>query len=158
MVACGVGGCRGAVPKAIRLGFGLVVTQSISNGLPHPATRPKVLVIDDERAIVLAFTRLLRAHYDVSAFTDAREALERIRAGERYDLILCDLSMPGMGGVEFYLKLSTFDHDYAQRVVFLSGGVFSDSVQDFLDGVPNHTISKPFDSEALLGLIRTMTH
>lgn len=133
------------------------MTQSISNGLSHAVMRPKILVIDDERAIVLAFTRLLRAHYEVFAFTDAREALETIRGGEQYDLILCDLSMPGMGGVEFYRSLSMLDEGYARRIIFLSGGVFSESVQDFLDRVPNHTVSKPFDSEALLGLLRTMT-
>jgi hypothetical protein len=42
-------------------------------------------------------------------------------------------------------------------VVFLSGGAFTEDTQDFLSQVPNPTVSKPFDSDALLGLIRNMT-
>lgn len=119
--------------------------------------RARILVVDDDRAIVIAFTRLLRAHYEVVGLTDARQALALILGGERFDVILCDLFMPGMGGVEFYGELTALDDDIAQRVVFLSGGAFTDSMQSFLERIPNQTVSKPFDSEKLLGLIRNLT-
>lgn len=116
-----------------------------------------MLVIDDERAIVTAFVRLLGAQYDVVGLVDAREGLRRILDGERFDVILCDLFMPGMGGKEFYDELASQDRATAERIVFLSGGAFTSDAQDFLDQVPNPTVSKPFDAEALLGLIRSMT-
>jgi CheY-like chemotaxis protein len=119
--------------------------------------KPRILVIDDERAIVAAFVRLFRTQYDVVGLVDAREALQRIADGEHFDAILCDLFMPGMGGVEFYDQLSQVDSSSAGRVIFLSGGAFTQDTQDFLSRVPNPTVSKPFDSEALFGVIRTLT-
>lgn len=119
--------------------------------------KPRVLVIDDERAIVTAFVRLLGTQYDVVGLVDAREGLQRILGGEQFDVILCDLFMPGMGGIEFYDQLCHADQGAAARVVFLSGGAFTEDTQDFLSQVPNPTVSKPFDSDALLGLIRNMT-
>jgi CheY-like chemotaxis protein len=115
------------------------------------------LVIDDERAIVAAFVRLLSSRYEVLGMVDAREALKRIVAGEVFDVILCDLFMPGMGGMEFYDELACVDQQSARRVVFLSGGAFTPDTQEFLAQVPNPTVAKPFDSEALLALLRTMT-
>jgi CheY-like chemotaxis protein len=119
--------------------------------------RARVLVIDDERAIVAAFVRLLGLRYDVVGLTDAREALQRIVAGETFDVILCDLFMPGMGGMQFYSELQNIDQRMTSRVVFLSGGAFTDDTQQFLEQIPNRTLAKPFDSERLLGLIRSMT-
>ena len=118
---------------------------------------PRILVIDEERAIVTAFVRLLGARYEVVGLVDAREALERILGGEHFDAILCDLFMPGMGGIEFYDRLIAADQKSAQRVVFLSGGAFTEDTQAFLSNVPNPTVAKPFDSEKLLGLIQEMT-
>jgi CheY-like chemotaxis protein len=120
-------------------------------------SRASILVIDDEPAIVTAFTRLLGRRHQVEGLTDAREALGRIRDGARFDVILCDLSMPEMGGLEFYDKLSNIDGSSASRVVFLSGGGYPEKTQRFLEGLPNHTVSKPFDSQELLGLISSMT-
>jgi CheY-like chemotaxis protein len=65
--------------------------------------------------------------------------------------------MPEMGGVEFYDHLRSIDDSIASRVVFLSGGGYTEQTQRFLDGLPNQTVDKPFDSQELLGLISRMT-
>lgn len=119
--------------------------------------KPRILVIDDERAIVVAFTRLLSAQYEVEGLTDAREALQKLAQGEHFDVILCDLFMPRMGGMEFYAELQRLDDGTAGRVIFLSGGAYTDAMHDFLSQVPNPTVSKPFDAVELLGVIRRMT-
>lgn len=105
----------------------------------------------------MAFTRLLGIQHQVEGLTNAREALTRIRSGAHFDVILCDLSMPDMGGVEFYDEVRNIDDAIASRVVFLSGGGYTEKTQRFLDGLPNQTVSKPFDSQELLGLISRMT-
>ncbi len=120
-------------------------------------TKPRILVIDDERAIVVAFSRLLGAHYDVVGLTDARQALAQIRDGQRFDVILCDLFMPRMGGREFYSQLRQLGTDATEKIIFLSGGAYTDEIESFLASVPNRTVSKPFDAEELLGVIAGMT-
>jgi CheY-like chemotaxis protein len=115
------------------------------------------LVIDDERAIVSAFVRLLGTHYDVHGLTDAREALRQIAEGQRYDAILCDLFMPGMGGMQFFDELGSVNHEQATKVVFLSGGAYTDDAERFLAEIPNPSLSKPFDSQRLLSVLRSVT-
>ncbi len=119
--------------------------------------KPRILVIDDERAIVVAFSRLLSAHYDVVGLTDARQALLQITNGARFDVILCDLFMPRMGGREFYSELAELGTGAAEKVIFLSGGAYTDEIEAFLSSVPNRTVSKPFDADELLGVIAGMT-
>jgi hypothetical protein len=104
----------------------------------------RVLIVDDEPMIGRLVGRLLRTRYAVEAVTSAGEALARIRDGERYDLILCDLLMPAMTGKELYDELSQSAPDAARRMVFLSGGACHDWMFDFLNSVKNPQIDKPF--------------
>src|SRR5690606_29490572 len=70
--------------------------------LPVAGRRGRVLVIDDEVMIGNAIGRALRGDHDVTSLTSASEALARIRGGERFDAIICDLMMPVMTGMEFH--------------------------------------------------------
>ena len=123
---------------------------------PPPSTRrvrARILVVDDEPLIVDALKRTL-AHHDVEVSTGAREALDRILAGERYDVILCDLLMPGMTGMELGDALARELPEQAERVVFMTGGAFTAAAKEFLDRVPNPRIEKPLDLGRLDSLIR----
>src|SRR5207247_1132132 len=62
--------------------------------------RRRVLVVDDEPLIGQVLLRILRSDYDVSVPKSSTEALARILGGERYDVILCDLLMPRLTGME----------------------------------------------------------
>ena len=64
----------------------------------RPTRSGRVLVVDDEQMLCNAIERILGADHDVTTVTSAREALSRLGAGERFDLILCDLMMPEMTG------------------------------------------------------------
>ena len=72
-----------------------------------------------------------------------------VTAGERYELILCDLMMPGMSGMEFHAAVLRLDPAQAARIVFLSGGACTEAAARFLEEVPNDRLAKPFDSGAL---------
>jgi nitrogen-specific signal transduction histidine kinase len=114
--------------------------------------RGRVLVIDDEPMLCSAVERILRPHHDVVLTTLAAEALPRLEAGERFDLILCDLMMPRMNGMDFHAALQRLRPDLTGRVIFLTGGAFTPQAKAFLDRVPNRRVDKPFNSRALLAV------
>ncbi len=120
---------------------------------PTSARRARVLVVDDEPAIGRAIGRLLARQHDVSVATDAREALRRIAAGDVFDVILCDLMMSGMTGMDFFETLRTQHPALALRVVFMTGGTFTPRGQAFLRSTGNATLTKPVDPVALRRLI-----
>jgi PAS domain S-box-containing protein len=125
---------------------------------PKPVTlggpRGRVLVIDDEPMLCSAVERILRPHHDVVLTTLAAEALPRLEAGEQFDLILCDLMMPRMTGMDFHAALQRLRPDLTGRVIFLTGGAFTQQAKAFLERVPNRRVEKPFNSRALLAVTR----
>jgi CheY-like chemotaxis protein len=103
--------------------------------------RGRVLVIDDESLVARSLARLLAAH-EVTVLTSAVEALSRAVAGERWDVVLCDLMMPEMDGVELERRLAVEAPDLVPRIVYLTGGAFTDRSRDFLAGGRTH-LEKP---------------
>ena len=118
-----------------------------------PATRGKVLVVDDEPAVGLAVRRVLRGH-DVTVVNSAQEALTRIAAGAEFDVILSDLMMPGMSGMDLYGVLLRQNPKMAARVVFVTGGAFTPEANAFLDRIANERMEKPFHFKQLRELVR----
>ncbi len=118
------------------------------------STRGRILVIDDEAAILRVFQRLLGGAHEVSVASDGREALTQIAAGTDFDLILCDLTMPEMSGIAFYNTLAEQRPDLLARIVFMSGGVGTASSRAFLKGTGNTCLDKPFDPAQLRALVR----
>jgi CheY-like chemotaxis protein len=114
--------------------------------------RGRVLVIDDEPMLCTALERILRPHHDVVHTTVAAEALPRLEAGEPFDLILCDLMMPRMSGMDFHAALCRLRPDLSGRVIFLTGGAFTPQARAFLESVPNRRVEKPFNAHALLAV------
>lgn len=120
---------------------------------PEPARRGRVLVIDDEPAIGRVVTRVLQSQHDVVIVTDAREALPRIAAGEVFDVVFCDLMMPGMTGMDFFEVLRESNPELARRVVFITGGTFTARAAEFLNKTSNATLPKPFDPLSLKRIV-----
>lgn len=111
--------------------------------------RGRVLVIDDEPAIGRAMCRVLQGEHDVFVVTDAREALPRIAAGEGFDVVFCDLMMPGMTGMDLFEALRESQPELSRRIVFVSGGAFTPRTEEFLSTTSNATMTKPVDPKAL---------
>lgn len=114
-----------------------------------PVRRARVLVIDDEQLITMAVQRALSLQHEVRAFDRAQAAFECMSRGERFDVILCDLMMPDMSGMELHAWVSRIAPDQAARMVFLTGGIFTSHARAFLSAVPNAHIEKPFDTHRL---------
>ena len=62
-----------------------------------------------------------------------------------YNCILLDLRMPGMGGQELYNKVKSDMPELAERIIFITGDTVNPATREFLSGVPNSVVSKPFD-------------
>ncbi|MGC4087078.1 MAG: response regulator [Polyangiaceae bacterium] len=104
----------------------------------------KVLVIDDEELVRATLQRLLSPPHALTNAASAQQALGLIEAGQRFDVILCDLMMPGMSGIDLHHALAKTCSDQARRMVFMTGGNFTSSGSDFLDTVANARLAKPF--------------
>jgi signal transduction histidine kinase len=122
-----------------------------------PVRRARVLIVDDEVTIGRALERILRRHHDVVTLTSGKEALARIAAGERFDAIISDLMMPEVTGMEIYERLSRIAIDQAKRMIFITGGAFTEQARTFLDAVPNPRLEKPFEVRNILAIIAGTT-
>ncbi len=111
----------------------------------QPEVRGRVLVIDDETAVRSAIVRLLRGNEVVQA-ASGEDARKILRADQAFDLILCDMMMPAMSGVDLHEWLSKLYPALADRVVFITGGAFTPRAREFLARVGYIRIEKPFDA------------
>ncbi|MDD5509691.1 MAG: response regulator, partial [Dehalococcoidales bacterium] len=109
----------------------------------------RILVVDDEPAIMAFLKKLLGGEgYDVATAGSGREALEMTKE-QRYNLIICDIKMPGLSGAELYDELGGIAPSLQKRVIFITGDVIGPATNKFLKatGVPH--INKPFDIAGL---------
>jgi CheY-like chemotaxis protein len=113
----------------------------------------RVLVVDDDTMVGKALRRSLR-DYDVVVLDSAKGALARVTAGERFDVLFCDLMMPGMTGMDLHEELVLAAPDQAERMVFITGGAVTTRARDFVATVPNEVLEKPFDVQRLREIVR----
>jgi CheY-like chemotaxis protein len=128
--------------------------RALSSAEAVPALiRGRVLVVDDEPAILRTFERALRMEHDIVLMGDSREA-QRLLLGayEPFDIIFCDLMMPHVNGMELYRQVKEHDAAVARRFTFVTGGVLDAGIESFLEDVPNPRFDKPFTSARLRGL------
>ena len=112
---------------------------------PSRRARARVLVVDDEPLVADMLRRTLSDGHDVTVATDAGTALEFVLSGAEFDLIFCDLLMPRMSGMDLYNALRAQGSGVEERIVFMTGGAFTERAAAFLAAVPNRKMSKPFD-------------
>ena len=146
---------RGTIFRVVIPAAATVEPEAVAT--PVPAARAvgaaAVLVVDDEPSIGAVLRRILRGH-EVTVVSDARMALELLGSGQRFDVILSDLMMPVVSGMEFYDELMRRFPDAADRVVFVSGGAFTPGATAFLDRVTNERIQKPFTAKVVRELVQ----
>jgi len=119
--------------------------------------RSRVLVIDDEPMIGRVIQSALKSEHEVVVETRAADALARLDAGESFDLILCDLTMPNITGPDVFNIVSKRWPDLVPRLVFMTGGSFTDSTRAFVDTTSSTILTKPFTVDDLRKLARAST-
>jgi DNA-binding NtrC family response regulator len=110
-----------------------------------------VLLVDDDQDVLRSTQRGLAFQHQVTAIDDARHALRAIVGGERFDIILCDLVMPDLGGIELHAQLAEVAPDVLPAIVFVTGGAFTPAAQAFLDRV--RSLEKPVTLATIRKLI-----
>ncbi|HEX2677629.1 MAG TPA: response regulator [Polyangiales bacterium] len=136
--------------------------------LPEPAAAPpvaqlvragrraRVLVVDDEPLIASLVADALKSEHEVETTTQAMQALAWVREGRQYDVVLCDLMMPQVSGIDLHEKIAELDPSLAKRMVFMTGGAFTAAARDFLSNTENPVVEKPFEPEELCNVVNTL--
>ncbi|HYO52831.1 response regulator [Archangium sp.] len=140
----------------VRLRTAQAVTEKPSRATLRAVPKQRVLVLDDEAFVGRAIQRLLHAHCEVLVLVQGPEALAQVASGRRFDAILCDLMMPEMSGPRFYEELSRLAPEQAQRVIFMTGGAFTEQSRAFLTSTGLPCIDKPIEPQRLRALLAAM--
>ncbi len=115
------------------------------------AKRAKILIIDDDRGILRALRRLLKKH-EVTIAHSGREAVSTLNSDQQFDLVLCDLMMPDMTGMDVYDAVKQTREDLLSKIVFMTGGVFTERARGFIATVQNEILEKPIDVRNLVAM------
>jgi signal transduction histidine kinase len=120
---------------------------------PTSGLRGRVLIIDDDPVVGALLRRILNRQHDVTCLADGKQALDLVLAGQGYDVILCDLMMPGTNGMDIYAALSSAIPEQIQRLVFVTGGAVTPETRKFLEDIPNQIVEKPFSPNQIRTLV-----
>jgi CheY-like chemotaxis protein len=133
----------------------VLVSESASAATDERAgTTVRVLIVDDEQALATTLARVLERDHDVVAVTSGAAALELLLNGTGFDVVVCDVVMPGLSGADLHRVLERLRPDVARRIIFMTGADGMSGVDEFLSGIVNARIEKPIDIRRLGSLIR----
>lgn len=120
---------------------------------PRSLGRRRVLIVDDEPMLLRLLGIVLSEQCDVVTASSGEVALELVRRGPAFDVVICDLGMPGMDGVAVYEALTELEPTLRSRFVFATGGATTTKARVFLEQTTERTLQKPFEVATLLTLI-----
>ncbi len=139
----------------LRVLLPLEASEPISPSAPTiPALRDvrlRVLVVDDDPLVGRALVRVLKQH-DVSSVSDGEEAVRLILGDSPPDLVLCDLMMPGLSGMDVWERVKAGRPDRLATIVFVTGGAFTERAELFLQ----HTVVKVLKKPLAAGELRSV--
>jgi CheY-like chemotaxis protein len=116
------------------------------------ARAQRMLVVDDDPLVARSVRRLLGDRQDVTLVHDGASALAKLRSGT-YDVVLCDVAMPGMDGLTV-LEAAHAEHlSAARRFVFMTGSLFSQEWRQRMNAVRAPCVAKPLDIAELTAAV-----
>jgi PAS domain S-box-containing protein len=124
--------------------------------LAPPGRRLKVLVVDDEPMIRSLVSKLLSNNYEVSCADGVRAALSHMNQSPDFNVILCDLMMPGESGIDFFAVVRRLYPDSVNRIGFITGGAVTPDTRRFLETAARPILNKPFNFESLLAFVQQL--
>ncbi|MCX4242045.1 ATP-binding protein [Paraliomyxa miuraensis] len=111
--------------------------------LPIDLGPARILVIDDDELVGSSIVRVLRREHEVVYVDGGHAALERLAHDKRFDLLVCDLMMPDMTGMELHARVVELEPSLARRFVFMTGGAFTDDAVRFVEAAEHPVLTKP---------------
>lgn len=164
-----VTGLGGTIEARSKVGAGTVLRIALPSLTPAPEPAPKapeapvvlgpirVLVVDDDAAVAAALARLIARRHEVEVALGGKAALSKLeQEPNRFAAILCDLMMPEIDGAALHQRLVVAGHGDERRMIFMTGGAFTESATRFLDGVPNLRLDKPIDRDRLFEALASL--
>jgi signal transduction histidine kinase len=114
-----------------------------------------ILVVDDEESLLHMMKEELKRHsYEVKTATNGETALRKM-GEQKFDLIVCDIKMPGLNGRQVYERLRAESPETCRRMVFITGDIIGSPLRDFLETEKRPIIAKPFSLGELRQTIKT---
>jgi two-component system, chemotaxis family, chemotaxis protein CheY len=114
----------------------------------------KILVVDDEKSILVIIESTFRNEFNVTSLSNGAEALTYLQSGEMPDLIICDLVMPEIDGFDFIRILRSGGYYEDIPLIILSGREESgDRIRCFEMGADDFLV-KPFNPKELLARVK----
>ena len=120
-----------------------------------PAARTHILIVDDDDRVRDSLGRMLRRHHEVTLAKSGDEALALLAEGDRFDAIISDLMMPGMTGMELHAEVTRRFPRLATRMIFMSGGAFTEEARNFVTKLGELCLEKPFEIAVLRERLRS---
>jgi DNA-binding response OmpR family regulator len=115
------------------------------------AARRRILVVEDDESVRQLLARQLGTEYEVQQAADAQQALQVLGAMKPLpDLIICDVMMPGMTGVQFAKQLKGTNEFKSVPIIFLTARTGALDVIEGINAGARHYITKPFNMKDLL--------
>jgi two-component system cell cycle sensor histidine kinase/response regulator CckA len=118
-----------------------------------PLRRARILVVDDEPPLARILSAILSEH-DVTLAFSARDAIQRVSEAPPFDVILCDLQMTDLSGIDVYEHVTATRPELASRVLFMTGGVFTRRAREFMQTTSCPCLEKPFAAATVLRMVR----
>jgi signal transduction histidine kinase/ActR/RegA family two-component response regulator len=118
--------------------------------------RRRILAVDDEALLLKAYRRMLGEAHELVTALGGQEALNVLARDTRFDVVLCDLQMPEMSGMDLHALVAERHPALADRFVFVTGGAFSGEARRFLEESVPAVIQKPFSVNDILVLVDTI--
>ncbi|UCE67175.1 MAG: response regulator [Candidatus Zixiibacteriota bacterium] len=118
--------------------------------------RKRILIVDDEIEMVdMLFNLLKNEGYRVDTARNGKLALEKLQI-RNYDVIICDVKMPVMNGIQFYEILKERKPGLAKKIVFISGDIINIDTIKFLKTCGCMYLGKPFKIESLRNCVASL--
>jgi len=111
--------------------------------------RRRILVVDDEDSIGVSIRRAIEDETSVVVATSGQEALALLEGDRAFDIVLCDVVMPEMDGLELYQAVAGLDAMLAARFLFMTGGALTAEARAALVNARGRLLEKPFTVDEL---------
>jgi len=118
--------------------------------------RVKILIVEDDSFINMIIKKTLSADYDTEISTSVLTAFTYLQSGNMPDLIISDLNMPGISGMDFLAQLQASSFFKFIPVIILSGENSTETRINCLDKGADEYMVKPFNPLELLARIRAL--
>jgi signal transduction histidine kinase len=143
------------LPVRVAVAEQLLPTAAQTGWPVAPPRGQRILLVEDDSSVVYLVRSVLEHGNMLVIAADGRQALDLLPE-QRFDLVLCDLRMPGMGGREFYQNLQIAAPTLIGRLLFISGDTTSTATRDFLQQSGRPLLSKPFTPNDLYHAIAAL--